>query len=106
MDYGVFVEVLSDKGISHHRAALTGELIAAAAELDHLLARTRGRVDRAVWSSCAADLAGAVGLYTDAWKESANGMEWAFQDAVDKCRSALDAMRGELWRLGEESWTA
>jgi hypothetical protein len=108
MDYGVFAEVLSDKQISHRRAALTGEMTALAAELEHLLARAKGRTDRAVWSSCSADLARSVRQFTEAWRGRASepDSELAFQDAVDRCRGALDVMRGELWRLGEESWTS
>ena len=104
MNYGIFVEVLSGTQVGHRTAALTGELIAVAAELDHLLGRTRGRIDRGVWKECAGDLAASLRLYADAWRSSASEAELAFQDAVDQCRRALDTMRGELWRLGEESW--
>ncbi|MEU9130522.1 hypothetical protein AB0D08_20890 [Kitasatospora sp. NPDC048540] len=120
----MFIEVLTHRHAGAHRRALTGELIAAHEELNHLLARTKGTPIREVWADCAAELDRCTGLYRSAWARfaAAVGNDYpqgsdtepppslgpettqAFQAALDGLRAALGTMRTEARRLGHESW--
>ncbi|WP_326575251.1 hypothetical protein OG539_19460 [Actinacidiphila glaucinigra] len=122
--YQVFIDVLAHRHAGAHRRSLTGELIAAYAELNHLLARTKGTLATTVWADCGHELARCMGLYTSAWTRfvamvgdhypdgadtvppSTRGPETtrAFQAAADGLRAALDVLRGESRLLGCESW--
>ncbi|MBC3844677.1 hypothetical protein GXW82_44250 [Streptacidiphilus sp. 4-A2] len=124
--YQVFIDVLAHRYSGAQRRALTGDLIAAYAEINHLLARTKGKLRGAVWSDCAAELERCMSLYGAAWRRfSAEifdgdtcddgasispspllGPETtqAFQEAAEGLRAVLDAMRRESRLIGCESW--
>ncbi|MDX2732903.1 hypothetical protein [Streptomyces sp. PA03-2a] len=118
-----FIEVLAHRHAGAHRQALTGELIAICAEMNHLLARTKGTMAPAVWADCGDELVRCLGLYRKAWTRFAAMVDdylhggdtapspslgpattQAFQAAVEGARAALDVLRGEALRLGCESW--
>ncbi|MER7585223.1 hypothetical protein [Kitasatospora sp. NPDC097691] len=121
--YRDFIEVLAHPHAGAHRQALTGELIAAYAEMNHLLARTKGTMATAVWAECSGELLRCTALYRNAWIRFAavvddypNGADivpsqalgpettQAFQTAVDGLRAALDVLRAEARRLNCETW--
>ncbi|MET8402722.1 hypothetical protein [Streptomyces sp900116325] len=123
--YQVFIDVLAHRHAGAHRRALTGDLIAAYAEVNHLLARTKGKLAGAVWSDCAAELERCMSLYESAWRrfsaEISDGVSGddvkvtpspslgpettqAFQAAVDGLRAALGAIKKESRLVGCESW--
>jgi hypothetical protein len=99
-------------------------LIAAHAELNHLLARTKGTLARTVWADCGDELERCMSLYRSAWTRFVamvpdhypNGVDTvlpptlgpettqAFQAAADGLRAALDILRSECRLLGCESW--
>ncbi|MEU6234947.1 hypothetical protein [Kitasatospora sp. NPDC047058] len=119
-----FIDVLAHRYAGAHLRFLTGELIAAHAELNHLLARTKGRLARATWADCGDELHRCTSLYRSAWARFAaavgddfpNGADTmpsptlgpettqAFQAAVDGLRGALEVLRRESRQLGCESW--
>ncbi|MDP5309421.1 hypothetical protein [Streptomyces poriferorum] len=122
--YQVFIDVLAHRHAGGHRRALTGELIAAYAELNHLLACTKGTLAGAVWADCGDELERCMSLYRSAWirfvamvgDDYPNGVgtvpsptlgpetTQAFQAAADGLRAALDVLRRESHLLGCESW--
>ncbi|MFC8450124.1 hypothetical protein [Kitasatospora sp. NPDC057223] len=122
--YQEFIEVLAHRHAGAHRKALTGELIAVHAEMNHLLGRTKGTMATAVWADCGAEFDRCTELYRNAWGRFITGVDdylsgadtapspllglettKAFEAAVDGARAALDIMRRESGRLGCESWT-
>ncbi|MFC8454409.1 hypothetical protein [Kitasatospora sp. NPDC057223] len=121
--YQEFIEVLAHSHAGAHRKALTGQLIAVYAEMNHLLAGTKGTMAPAAWADCGNELSRCMGLYRNAWTrfvavvdDYLNGADiapssslgpettQAFQAAVDGARAALDVMRTEARRLGREGW--
>lgn len=124
--YQVFIDVLAHPYAGAHRQALTGELVAAYTELNHLLARTKGKLEGRVWGDCCTELDRWMGLYRSAWQQFSAGVSailssgdayaaarpslgpettQAFQEALDGLRAALDVMRREARAVGYESWT-
>ncbi|MFD8782523.1 hypothetical protein [Kitasatospora sp. NPDC059599] len=121
--YQDFIEVLAHPHAGAHRQALTGELIAVYAEMNHLLARTKGTMATAVWAECGDELLRCTALYRNAWTRFVAGVDdclngadivtspllgrettQAFQAAVAGLRAALDVLRAEARRLDCESW--
>lgn len=123
--YQVFIDVLAHRHAGAHRRALTGDFVAAYVEVNHLLARTKGKLTDAVWSDCAAELERCMSLYESAWRRFSvkvgDGVSvddvgaavspslgpettQAFQAAVDGLRAALDVMRRESRLVGCVSW--
>jgi hypothetical protein len=124
--YKGFIDVLAHPRAGAHRLALTGELIAAYAEMSYLLACTKGSlVPQVVWLDCARELERGISTYRDAWRRFATEISpiveghdfdatvspligpettQAFQEAVDRVRGALDLMRREAPSVGVESF--
>lgn len=123
--YQTFVDVLAHPYAGAHRQALTGELIAAYVEMNHLLARTKGKLAEGVWRGCAVELEECMDLYRSAWRQFSAGVAailasgdadaaarlslgpettQTFLEALDRLRAALDVMRGEARLVGQESW--
>ncbi|SEN18651.1 hypothetical protein [Actinacidiphila rubida] len=121
----VCADVLTHRHAGAQRCALTGEFIAAYAELNHLLARTKGTLPGAVWAECGSELERCTALYRSAWARfvafvpddyphgvdtappSTLGPETteAFRSAANGLRAVLAVLRREARRLGCESWT-
>jgi hypothetical protein len=72
--YQVFIDVLVHRHAGERRLALTGELIAAYAEINHLLARTKGNRPWAVWSDRATELERCMSVYRSAWQRFITGI--------------------------------
>ncbi|MEY2249074.1 hypothetical protein AB8A21_40175 [Streptomyces sp. BF23-18] len=123
--YQMFIDVLAHRYSGEQKKALTGEFVAAYSEVNHLLARTKGKLPRGVWSDCAAELERCVDLYRSAWREFASGVDdyvssvgsgvvvssslgpdttQAFQAAVDGLCVTLASLRREASLIGCESW--
>ena len=68
--YQVFIEVLSFRHATTHQIALTGEMIAAYAEMNHMLGRSKGFIARDVWADSASEVDRCVDLYRSAWVKS------------------------------------
>lgn len=119
--YQVFIDVLSHRHSGAQRKALTGDLIAAYSEVNHLLGRTKGKSMGVVWFDCSAELERCMNLYKTAWDRFAAGVgdgapsvapspllgpetTRAFQAAVDGLRASLDVLRRESRLVGCESW--
>ncbi|GAA1361823.1 hypothetical protein [Streptomyces beijiangensis] len=123
--YREFIDVLAHRHAGEHRKALTGELIAAYAEMNNLLASTKGKLTAPVWYDCADELERCTSIYTTAWRRFASEISQflldadldvspslgpettqAFQASVDGLRAALDVMRRASRQVGCESWIA
>ncbi|MBR7837801.1 hypothetical protein KDL01_31290 [Actinospica durhamensis] len=123
--YQVFIDVLDHPHTGARRQALTGEMIAVYTEVNHLLARTKGKLAGGVWRDCAVELDRRMGHYRSAWQQFSTGIdailssgiadtvaqrslgpetEQAFQEALDGLCAALDVVRSEARRIGIESW--
>jgi len=116
--YEVFVDVLSYRYTGAHQRALTGGIIAAYAELNHLLGRTKGRLPGATWADCADTLLECTELYEAAWMEfkqtlvrdsesdlrPGQALTRAFEVTLDMLRTALERMRDECGRMGMLPW--
>jgi hypothetical protein len=116
--YQVFVDVLSYRLTGTHQLALTGEMIAAYAEMNHILGRTKGKLDRDVWAECGDELIRWGNHYESAWtgfreasshdpeSQSRPGPDVTrgFQDAVDGLRAVLEVLRREFELMGKDSW--
>ena len=117
----LFIEVLSHRFSGSQRRALTGEMITAYAEVNYLLAGTKGGAIGAAWGDCAAELTRCTSLYRTAWQRFAAAVGdgvWdtppsptlgpetteAFRSAVEGLRAALDVLRREARLVGLDSW--
>jgi hypothetical protein len=93
-------------------------MIAAYAEMNHLLGRTKGKLARTVWGECADETVRCSRLYEATWTGFTDGLcddpevdprpgldvTRDFQDAVDGLRAALDVMKRESGHIGMVSW--
>ena len=117
----LFIEVLSHRFSGSQRRALTGEMITAYAEVNHLLAGTKGGAIGDAWWDCAAELTRCTSLYRTAWQRFAAAVGdgvWdippsptlgpettaAFRSAVEGLRAVLDVLRGEARLVGGDRW--
>jgi hypothetical protein len=115
--YALYIEVLSYRYSGAHHIALTGQMVAMHAELNHLFGRSKGQMPPESWAKCADDWRGYFELYESAWNQFSSslgdpdayprpGVEVAdaFQSAVDGARQVLERMRREFAEAGKESW--
>jgi hypothetical protein len=116
--YQVFIDVLSFRYVTTHQVALTGQMIAASAELSHMLGRTKMHADKHAWYQVSDQFRRAMEVYRTAWANSAPesvgdpeappypgiGVTPAFESAVAMMQAAVEEMRRELASMGMASW--
>jgi hypothetical protein len=101
-------EILTHEGATGKQCALTGEVIAAYCEINHILAFTKGGVlERPEWLRIADELDRHTARFRSAWQDSAAPdarVTQGFQEAAEGLRALLTRARSAGEDLGVTHW--
>ncbi|MEV0430128.1 hypothetical protein [Micromonospora sp. NPDC050495] len=116
--YALSAEMLLQGRTRGSLAAMVGEMVAVQAELDHLLGRTKARIDRASWVRYADSYREYIELYESACRrylrvvdgdhgidaQVGSAIGSAIRDALEGTRAVLEVVREAAARVGVHSW--